>query len=577
MTSKTDDFVLPRVALAPALFAALLAGCSSADDGGQLPRLAEATPATLKSCADLGAKALPANTIITSATTVAAGELAVPGATAPVPEHCLVKGNMNARVSPVDGKSYAIGFEMRLPTAWNGRFYHQGNGGIDGTVVTALGGLGGAPMTTALIMGFAVLSSDAGHGSPAPFFGLDPQARLDYGYQTVGTLTPMAKAMIKNAYGKEPDRSYFGGCSNGGRHAMVAAARYSEAYDGILAGDPGFHLPKAATAQLWKAQQYASIAAKGANGQPDLSTAVTPAEFKLLGDRINAKCDALDGATDGIAADTKACQAAFDIQRDVPSCTGARDGSCLTTVQKTVLQRIFEGARNSKGEATYSDFWWDPGVAGSNFAFWHFNASQNLDPGAVAFIFTTPPANQASFLAQGGLGYALSFSLDNDYPKIFATTPTYTESSWSFMTPPHETDLSGLQGRGGKMIVYHGSADPVFSPADTARWYDGLQAATDGDAADFARLFLVPGMNHCSGGPATDQFDMLTPLVQWVEQGRAPDRVQAGARGPGANVVNPEVPASWSANRTRPLCPYPQVARYNGSGDIESAESFSCK
>ena len=238
---------------------ALQTACGGSDDP-VLPTLTAATPATLVSCTDLATKAVLANTTIASATLVAAGGLSVAGVTTPMPEHCLVKGEMNRRTSAVDGKSYAIGFEMRLPTAWNGRYFYQANGGIDGTVVTATGPVGGgAPETNALQMGFAVLSSDAGH-SGAPWWAIDPQARLDYGYQAVGTLTPMAKNLIKTAYGKTPDRSYFGGCSNGGRHALIAAARYSDQYDGILAGAPGFHLPKAATAQLWKVQQYASIA-----------------------------------------------------------------------------------------------------------------------------------------------------------------------------------------------------------------------------------------------------------------------------------------------------------------------------
>lgn len=427
-----------------------------------------------------------------------------------------------------------------------------------------------------------MISSDAGHSSPAPFWGLDPQARLDYGYQAVGSLTPMAKNLIKVAYGRVPDRSYFGGCSNGGRHALVAAARFADQYDGILAGAPGFHLPKAAAAQLWKVKQYASIAtgtvATGADaGQPDITTAVTAAEFTLLGSKITAKCDALDGATDGIVSDIQACQTTFNLANDVPTCTGARDGTCLTAGQKTVLGNIYAGAKNSKGESLYSNFYVDPGVSGTNHTLWHYSNSLTRDPGAVAFIFTTPPSTQAAFVATTGLKYGLAFNMDTDYPKIFATDTTYTESPWSYMTPPNETDLSALRGRGAKLMVYHGSADPIFSAADTARWYDALNAANKGNAGEFARYFMVPGMNHCSGGPATDQFDAITSLVNWVEKAQAPSQLVANARGAGANVVNTEVPASWSAARTRLLCTYPKVARYNGSGSIEDAANFSCQ
>ncbi|MBL0150191.1 MAG: tannase/feruloyl esterase family alpha/beta hydrolase, partial [Ideonella sp.] len=284
----------------------------------------------------------------------------------------------------------------------------------------------------------------------------------------------------------------------------------------------------------------------------------------------------LDGAVDGIVSDIQACQGAFNLATDVPTCTGARDGSCLSAAQKTVLGNIFAGARNSKGEATYSNFYYDPGVAGSNHALWHYSNSTALDPGAVAFIFTTPPSSQAAFLATTGLKYGLAFNMDTDHPKMFATDATYKESPWSYMTPPNETDLSTLRSRGAKLLVYHGAADPIFSAADTSKWYEALQSATSGEAAGFARYFIVPGMNHCSGGPATDQFDMISQLVNWVEKAQAPELVVAKVRGAGANVVNTELPASWGAARSRPLCAYPKVARYS-AGDLESAASFSCK
>ncbi|MFL6692302.1 MAG: tannase/feruloyl esterase family alpha/beta hydrolase, partial [Ramlibacter sp.] len=215
-------------ALVPSLLVAALAGCGGGGGGGgggePLPRLAAATAAQLTgTCADLATRIAYANTSITAATSVPAGSVTVAGT--PVPAHCQVTGKMFDRVSPVDGKNYAIGFEMRLPLAWNGRFFYQANGGIDGSVVPATGGIGGGgPLSNALQMGFAVISSDAGHaGSLGPTFGIDPQARLDYGYQAVGKLTPMAKSAIQAAYGKGPDRPYIAGCSNGGRHTMVAA------------------------------------------------------------------------------------------------------------------------------------------------------------------------------------------------------------------------------------------------------------------------------------------------------------------------------------------------------------------
>lgn len=557
------------LALAASGIAMTLASCGGS--GNSLPQLFAATGVVLPSCSDLSTKIAFPNTTITAVNSIASGVLTVAGN--PVPAHCQVLGNMYSRVGPVDGKNYAIGFEMRMPLSWNGRFFYQANGGIDGAVVPATGGVDGAPaLTNALNMGFAVLSSDAGHaGSLGPFFGIDPQARLDYGYQAVAKLTPMAKAAIKAAYGKEPDRSYIGGCSNGGRHTMVAAARYADQYDGFLVGDPGFRLPLAAIANMAAFQGYASVATNPA----DPSTGYTPAEQKLVAAAVLAKCDALDGVADGLVQDTAACQAAFNLDRDVPTCTAARDGTCLTAAQKAVIGKRFAGVTNGAGTKFYSSWPFDAGIGSGNTAFWNFTAPAVLDSGATAFIWETPPENPAGF---NGPAFALTTSVDSMLARIAATNTTYTENALSFMTPPNPSDLSQLKNRGAKMMVYHGTSDPIFSSDDTTAWYESLRAANGGDAGNFARLYRVPGMTHCSDGPSTDQFDMLTPLVNWVEKGQVPENVTATARGPGnAAGANASVPASWSAARTRPLCAYPKVARYKGSGDIESADSFSCQ
>jgi feruloyl esterase len=472
-----------------------------------------------------------------------------------------------------DGNAYAIGFEMRLPIAWNGRFFYQGNGGIDGSVVTATGAVnGGGGLTNALAMGFAVISSDAGHaGSLGPNFGIDPQARLDYGYQAAAKLTPMAKSVIQSAYGKRPDRSYFGGCSNGGRHTMVAMSRMPGEYDGYLAGAPGYNLPKAAIANIFGAQRYATVATNPA----DLSTAFTTAERGVVAAAVLAKCDALDGVSDGLVQDVEACRTAFSLANDVPTCPGARDGTCLSAAQKTAIAPIFSGATTSAGTSFYASFPYDPGIAGSGIPFWEFIAPVALDTGGVGLIWKVPPEAVATF---NGPAFALGLDIGQALTWVNSTDATYTESAMSFMTPPNPTQLATLKNRGAKVMVYHGVADPIFSVDDTKAWYDGLRANNGGDAGNFAKFYRVPGMGHCSGGPATDQFDMLTPLVAWVEQGTVPGAVIATARGPGnAAGANADVPAGWAANRTRPLCPYPQVARYNGTGDVNLAASFSCQ
>ena len=547
----------------------LFAGYVGADDDA-LPQLRAATGASLSSCAPLATAFQFPNTTITSAEPVPSGTLTWGGRA--IGAHCLVKGEMYRRTSPQDGKSYAIGFEMRLPSVWNGRFFYQANGGIDGSVSTALGG-GGPMPTTALQQDFAVLSSDAGHsGSSDPAFGIDFQARLDYGYQAAAKLTPMAKALIAAAYGKRPDRSYFGGCSNGGRHTFVAMTRMPEEYDGYLAGAPGFRLPLAAIANQFGAKQYAKVA----TNPSDLGTAFTAAERAALSAAVLAKCDALDGAIDGLIQDTNACQAAFDFDRDVPTCRGARDGSCLSAAQKAAIAPIFSGAVDGSGHRFYASFPFDSGHNSADSAFWEFIVPLTIDSGGTAMIWGVPPAAPATF---NGPAFALTTPIDAMLAAVAATNGTYTESALSFMLPVQPTNLARLKNRGAKVIVYHGVSDAIFSVNDTTAWYEGLRNANGGDASNFARLFRVPGMAHCGGGPSTDQFDMLTPLVNWVERGQAPDRVIAYARGAGnAVAANPDVPSYWSPNRSRPLCPYPRVARLKPSAtDLEAADSFRCQ
>jgi len=567
-----------RFALPAAMGLALVA-CST---GPMVPTpapLRAAVGASLNQCDALVSQFRFEQTVIDSAVTVATGGLMLAGQ--PVAAHCLVKGQMHKRKGS-DGRDYAIGFEMRLPQAWNGRFYYQGNGGLDGTVRPAEGALGGGPITGALAQGFAVISSDAGHtGAQTPYFGLEPQARLDYGYQAVAKLTPMAKALIASAYGKAPDRSYIGGCSNGGRHAMVAASRVGDQYDGYLIGAPGYRLPNAAVAQLWGAQRWMPQATPGATVKhplnpnaniPDLGSALTAPERQTVARAILERCDALDGLKDGLVQATQACQSAFNLVRDVPTCTGARDGACLTAPQKATLAEVQAGGKAGNGQPIYSGFPNDPGIAGSNWATWKFVNSVALDPLSVGTIFTAPPAAPVNFA---------SASIDALLPAISATSDTYLESGVSLMGPPgHEKpdNLLPLRARGAKMVLYHGVSDAIFSAEDTRQWVERVNRSQDGKADDFARYFPVPGMNHCSGGPATDQFDLLGPLVKWVEQGVAPQAVTASARGAGnAGGVNAELPTDWSANRTRPLCAYPSVAHYNGSGPVESASSFTCR
>ncbi|HTV18319.1 MAG TPA: tannase/feruloyl esterase family alpha/beta hydrolase [Polyangiaceae bacterium] len=548
----------------------LLASASCHDDpsdGGDPP-----VPPDI-GCADLVSADLDASGVVVSSSE----EVAASASDAiSLPRHCLVRGSIDERTG-TDGKPYAIGFELRLPAkGHNGSLFFQGGGGTDGVVNPAYGDLVNNPSSNALTRGYAVVSTDGGHGTGMAdvSFGLDPQARIDYGYNAVGRTTSAAKALMLAFYGEAPKRSYFVGCSNGGRQALVAATRFPDQFDGILAIDPGLHLPNAALAQAWDTRQ---LIGAGVPGQLPRDI-FTPEVLASVAGGILAHCDELDGLEDGIVADARACAGAFDVERDVPTCAEPASAGCLPAPLKTALAAVFGGAQGSQGAKLYAPFPWDPGISGGNWRFWKVDAgfaplplNTIVGAGALGYVFTTPPDQPD--LSDAGLGYQLSVDLDAAAMKIAAVDGDFTESAIDFMTPPNETDLARLDAHGGKLVVVHGIADPVFSATDSAAWYDALLAA-DANAADYARLFLVPGMNHCAGGPATDRFDLLPALEAWVEGGAAPESIEAH--------VNPESPdvlaLGWPSSRSRLLCPYPAHAVFApGAADPESAVSFSCE
>ncbi len=497
------------------------------------------------------------------------------------PAHCQVTGVANERTGS-DGRQYAIGFEMRLPAAWNQRFLHQVNGGNDGKVVPALGVLPNFA-THALQRGFAVISSDSGHREDDPannaaglakgnMFGLDAQARRDYGYSANDTVFTVAQSLLRAHYGQAARRNYMAGCSNGGRHGLVAATRYGDRYDGILAGAPGLNLPRAAVQHAWDVQSWQSA-------DPDIRKAFSPDDMKLVAAKVLERCDTLDGAADGIVGDLPRCQGAFKLAE--LQCAGEKTAQCLSGKQVGALQRSFAGPRNSKGEMLYSDWSFDAGMGSGNWRFWKLESQippwnrlpliATMGAGSLSYVFTTPPTRTPG-TPDELVKFLSSFDFDRDAPRIFATDAGFSESAMQFMTPPDVDNpkLATFRAKGGKLIVYHGASDGVFSVNDTTRWFARLQANAGPEAANFARYYPVPGMAHCGGGPATDQFDALGALVDWVEQGKAPDALIATV-----NAENKELPPSWSKTRSRPLCPWPQVARF-AAGDMESAASFRC-
>ncbi len=496
--------------------------------------------------------------------------------------HCDVTGKIDTRKG-IDGKNYGIGFHLRLPDNWNKRFYFQGGAGTDGDVGDALGG-------GAMAAGYAVVSTDAGHSNdPMPAgdsdpkaggasaFGVDPQARLDYGYHALDVVTRMAKILVRAYYGSDPAYSYFVGCSNGGRQGMVASQRFPTYFNGIVAGAPGFNLPKAALTGPWNAQALAPLAARSSTqGEPYLPDAFSDADFNLARKAILAACDGLDGAVDGISGNPAACTSEkVSPELKAVTCSGDKNAGCLSPAQVQALKTIYAGPVNSRGEALYAPWQWDGGItAPTGLRLWSLGMSAAPDKplvnnaikltmgaSSLAHVFVTPPMVTPM---SGIEAYAFHFNFDTDAPRIFQTSGVYGQSSMEFMAA-HAIDLSPFRSRGGKMLLYQGCSDGSFSPLDTIDWYKSVNAAMAGDAGSFARLFLVPGMGHCGTGPGTTQFNVLSALVEWVEGNRAPERILAAAP-----------PGTPWPGRTRPLCPYPEIAAYSGSGSMEMAESFVC-
>lgn len=498
---------------------------------------------------------------------------------------CQLKGVVNARTG-IDGKHYGIEFEMRLPLTWNGRFLYQMNGGNDGIVVAAEGdasNLNAFAGHSARARGYAVLSTNSGHAGDAVEnqayglvagnrFGLDPQAREDYGYTTTAKMRPVANEIMKRFYGRPAEFSYLAGCSNGGRHGMVAASRYGDMFNGILVGAPAFNLPRAAVQHAWDVQNTQKV-------DPALHNAFSRADMKLIADTVLEACDQLDNVKDGLVNNIKRCQREFNINN--LRCKNEKTSACLSDLQIHSFSQIMKGPRNSKGKNLYSSWWYDAGVADEGWRFWKFESPipawnnnpliATLGAGSLAYIFTTPPT-EVEGTPEKLLQFLSEFDFDRDAPKIFATNEIFKKSAMEIMTPPDVDNpkLTAFNSHGGKMIIYQGQSDPVFSTVNIVKWYERLDKNYHGRAQEFARLFVIPGMNHCGGGPATDQFDGLAALEKWVEQGIAPDSIAASV-----SAQNPGLPETWSRTRTRPLCPWPSFASYN-TGDIESAASFAC-
>ena len=473
-------------------------------------------------------------------------------ATSNLPEHCLVRGRINPRVG-VNDTPFAIGFELRLPTAWSGRFFFQGGGGNDGVIVPATGNpRNGGPL--ALTRGFAVVSTDGGHtGTSASSYGFDPQARVDHAYNAYNKTAVTAKAIIDLYYGKNPDKSYFVGCSGGGRQGMMFTQRFPAYFDGVIAGAPAMRVATgASTSSAWQTITYNSIAPVDAAGNRILSQAFSDTDLALVANKALEVCDALDGVADGSINNIKACK--FDPA--LLQCSGGKDASCLSPQQVSALKEAFNGPVNSRGERLYSNWPYDAGIVGADWRNWQLGTSMTATPNS-RFVTLIEDAMKNEFFTPPDPAFSIfNYNFDTDparqveFGKLYDTWPN--------------AKLNKFRQSGGKLILWNGMSDPIFSANETIEYYERLiEANGEKKAFSFARLFLVPGMNHCGTGPATDTYDTLTKLIDWVENGNAPDRIIAsGSAFPG---------------RTRPLCPYPAYARYDRTGNPEAAASFVCR
>jgi feruloyl esterase len=452
----------------------------------------------------------------------------------PIPGYCRVRGVIDPRKG-VDGVDYGLRFELALPDDWNGRFLFQGGGGFNGALDPALGATA-AGRVPALARGFAVVSTDSGHASSFVFdaaFMKDQRAALDFALHSVPTVTLTAKAMLAAYYGKSAHHSYLTGCSTGGREGMLAAQRYPELFDGVVAGAPAMR-PLFARLGVRHAEVIFNQAApRDAEGRPVVPQILSAADRELIARGLLEQCDALDGLADGVIHNMSACR--FNPSK--LQCSGGLTAGCLSTAQAKAVKDAFEGPRDRSGELVYPGFPYDTGIT----------ATGPLVPG---FLPTGQP---------GVFGPAnRELTLDVD------------EAAWVVRRDPVEmltntdqwTNLSTFLGRGGKIIFYHGVSDPWFSAWDTLDYWQ--RAAKDNAAAwhGASRLYMVPGMGHCGGGSnAFDSFDLLDAVVNWVEKGVAPEAVLSERRIPGL--------------ARRPMCPWPTYARYIG-GDVTEPTSFHC-
>ena len=501
------------------------------------------TKASPKICESLAQLALP-NTKITAAQTVNAGEFMPPGRTAPLkelPAFCRVQ----ATLTPSTDSDIKV--EVWLPlSGWNGKYRGQGNGGYAGAI-------GFDAMASAVKLGYATAGTDTGHkGSDASWALGHPEKVIDFGWRAIHEMTLQAKAIIQEFFGESPKRSYFSSCSTGGREALMEAQRFPTDYDGIIAGAPANYWTRLLTAG---AMMHA-ITLKGDGYIP-------ATKLPAINAAVLAACDSKDGLTDGVLNDPRQCQ--FDPA--VLICKGADTDSCLTEAQARALKSIYDGVRD-----------------GGNLYFPGYPVGSENSGWSTWITGSAPLRSTSFFFGSQYFSNMVYERADWDYKTFnFAEATKLAESKTAAVLNAVDPNLTAFKGRGGKLIIYHGWNDPAIPALNTINYFESVTKRMGGRDSDaFLRLFMAPGMAHCAGGPGPNVFGQLAGmpaedpehniyrlLEQWVEKGIAPDRVTAIKYKDDRNPTQ-------GVKMTRPLCAYPKVAKYKGSGDSNDAANFVC-
>jgi feruloyl esterase len=517
--------------------------------------------AATRSCGSVASLKLP-DTIIVSAIAVPADQFTVPDGLA-----ANMQGPPNLagqRAAPPKLPAFcrvrvtvaqAIEMEVWMPASgWNGNFEAVGNGGKAGAISFAA-------MATALKEGYATASTDTGHTGTAAEtkWAYDrPELIADFAYLAIHDMTVTAKKVIAAYYGSDPSFSFFNGCSTGGRQGLMEAEKYPDDYSGILSGDPVINYTHLQVAHFSIGLRTRTV--PGSYFPPSMFPAIQKASL--------AACDAIDGVQDGLIENPLKC--GFRKDPSILMCKDADSSNCLTAPQLQTLKNIYEGLRGPQGQLIY------PGSMPGHEMGWSFLLA-GADP--------REPFTDES--GMGAAGFFKYFVFDN--PKWNFLTWNYdknmplTDKKLAAEINATDPDLKSFRAHGGKLVLYHGWTDPAASPLQTIEYYDNMVAAITGASAsvpgdetpafidnikrteDFARLFLVPGMDHCGGGPGPNEFDAFDSLVNWVEHDRAPVEII------GSHVAKGQV------TLTRPLCTYPMTAEYTGHGSTNDAASFVCR